>query len=540
MRWIFPLIPLLFFTNCDKQMQADLIVKNATIYTVDSEFSMAEAMAIIDGNITALGSNKMIMNDFDASHIIDAEGRAIYPGFIDPHCHFLAYGENIYWANLVGTASLDEVVERIFAHAKNHSSSWIIGRGWDQNDWEETNFPTKHKLDSLFPDKPVVLYRVDGHAILVNQKALDISNVTVQSSIEGGSLLIQNGELTGVLIDNAQELVERYIPDFSEEEKTKALDSAQSDCFGVGLTTVSDAGLHLEEVLLIDRQIKEDKLQMRIYAMLNPSVENMEYVASGGYSDNRHLFIKAFKLYSDGALGSRGAMLIEPYSDDPENKGFNVLIPEFDSIAKLCLKHNFQLNIHCIGDGAVRMILDKYENYLEPGNDRRWRIEHAQVVNPDDLPRFGKLGVIPSIQATHATSDMYWAEKRLGKRVTYAYAYNDLVESAGLVAGGSDFPVESINPLFGFYAAVARKDQKGWPEGGFQIENALSREEALKSMTIWAAYSNYMDHINGSLEIGKVADFVILDRDIMNVDHAEIFKAKVINTYVDGKMVYPR
>lgn len=274
--------------------------------------------------------------------------------------------------------------------------------------------------------------------------------------------------------------------------------------------------------------------------MLNPTPENIEYVSSGGYSDSEHLFVKSFKLYADGALGSRGALLIEPYSDDPGNIGLDVLIPEFDTIASLCLKFNFQLNIHCIGDGAVRAILDKYSLLLDQGNDRRWRIEHAQVVNPDDLPRFGQLGVIPSVQATHATSDMYWADERLGDRAPHAYAYKDLIRSAGLIAGGSDFPIESINPLFGFYAAVTRQDQKGWPDEGYQMENAISRIEALKAMTIWAAYSNKTDHFNGSLEKGKVADFVIVDRDIMIIENSELYKAQVLNTFIDGSAVYTK
>ncbi|MCH8318794.1 MAG: amidohydrolase, partial [Bacteroidetes bacterium] len=466
----------------------------------------------------------------------------IYPGFIDAHCHFYGYGLNLQNLDLTGTKSFDEVIEKVISHRKKYpGAQWIIGRGWDQNDWKIKEFPAKDTLDKLFPDTPVFLRRIDGHAALANQAALKRTNVTSKTEINGG--LIQkssNGTLTGILIDNAMELVSGFIQEPTYEEKINALLNAQKECFEAGLTTVDDAGLDRSTIDLIDSLQKAGKLTMRIYAMISYSEENKNYYFDRGIYKTDKLNVRSFKLYADGALGSRGACLIEPYNDKAGHYGF-LLQPqkELKQIAKQLYENNFQMNTHCIGDSANRMMLNIYGELLKGKNDKRWRIEHAQVVSKEDINKFGKFNIIPSIQPTHCTSDMYWAESRLGnERISTAYAYRDLFFQNNLVASGSDFPVESINPLFGFYAAVTRKDQNKTPENGFQPENSLSREQALKSMTIWAAYANFEEQEKGSIQPGKFADFVILEDDIMQCEAGKIYEIKVGNTYIGGKKVY--
>jgi predicted amidohydrolase YtcJ len=319
----------------------------------------------------------------------------------------------------------------------------------------------------------------------------------------------------------------------------EAILSAQENCFAVGLTSVHDAGLDKAVIDMMDRLHQSGELKMRINAMLNPTEENFEYYLKKGPYQTDRLHVTALKLYADGALGSRGALMIEPYSDDPGNYGLQVASEEYlRNMAQLADSFGYQVNTHCIGDSANRLMLDIYGSILKEKNDKRWRIEHAQVVHPDDFEKFGKYSIIPSIQATHATSDMYWAGDRLGERLPYAYAYKQLLEQNGWLPNGSDFPVEDINPLFGFYAAVSRKDKEGFPEKGFQKENALTREQALRTMTIWAARSGFDDDRIGSLEPGKMADFVVLEKDLMEVPEKELFAIKVIETWIEGTRLY--
>ncbi len=520
----------------------DMIVTNAKIYTVDSAGTLAEAMSIKDGKIIATGTSDDISSKYKADKILDAKGKSIYPGFIDAHCHFYGYGiTKLLYADLTGTKSLEEVVEVVAKFTKDHPDNpWILGRGWDQNDWQNKTFPTRRELDSLFPEKPVMLTRIDGHAILVNGKTLELAGYNTQTKISGGELMQTHGRLTGVLLDNAADKIKAMVASISNKQIQAALLQAQKDCFGVGLTSVVDAGLNKVVLQNIDLLNKENSLKMRIYAMLSPTAENIETYIKKGIYKTPQLHIASVKLYGDGALGSRGACLLKPYDDRPQTTGFLVNTPEFlDSLCKIAYDHGYQVNTHAIGDSAVRLMLHTYMKYLTAGNDRRWRIEHSQVVSPTDINLYGKYHIIPAVNTTHATSDMYWAADRLGpERVKTAYAYNDLLLQNGWLTNGSDFPVESINPLYGFYAAVARQDQKEWPQGGFLPENALTREEALKAMTIWAAKGSFEEHEKGSLESGKLADFVITDRDIMTCDIHEVPETKVINTYVDGKVVY--
>ena len=539
------LIILWLIMSCQSKQRADLIIYNAIVYTVDEDFSKTEAFAISNGKFVAVGSDEEILSNFESDNTINAKGRPIYPGFIDAHCHFYGYGLNLQNVDLTGTKSFDEVIEKVISHRKKYpGTQWIIGRGWDQNDWEIKEFPTKDTLDKLFPDTPVFLRRIDGHAALANQEALKRSNVTSKTEINDE--LIQkssNGTLTGILIDNAMELVSGFIQEPTYEEKINALLNAQKECFEVGLTTVDDAGLDRSTIDLIDSLHKTSnslKLYIRIYAMISYSEENKNYYFDRGIYKTDKLNVRSFKLYADGALGSRGACLIEPYNDKAGHYGFlRQLQKELKQIAKQLYENNFQMNTHCIGDSANRMMLNIYGELLKGKNDKRWRIEHAQVVSKEDINKFGKFNIIPSVQPTHCTSDMYWAESRLGnERISTAYAYRDLFFQNNLVASGSDFPVESINPLFGFYAAVTRKDQNKTPENGFQPENSLSREQALKSMTIWAAYANFEEQEKGSIQPGKFADFVILEDDIMKCEAGKIYEIKVESTYIGGGKVY--
>lgn len=522
---------------------ADLIVYNGNVYTVNDNFDKAEAFAVKDGKIVAVGTSEEIRGKYKAAEELDAEGKTIYPGFIDAHAHFYRYGLSLQSADLVDTESFKEVVQKVADHRQKYpEADWITGRGWDQNDWPVKEFPTKDTLDLLFPDTPVLLTRIDGHAALANQKALDLAGVTPQTKLVGGLVEVENGKMTGILVDNAIDLVSSKIPAPTEEESREALKIAEANTFAFGLTTVDDAGIDKATVDLIDDMHRKGELQMRVYAMLNPTQGNQDYYFKNGPYKTDRLNVRSFKIYSDGALGSRGACLLEPYHDKHGQYGFLLASEqEFRDIAAKLNEHGFQMNTHAIGDSANRLLLDIYGEILKGENDKRWRIEHAQIINPNDMAKFGKYNIIPSVQPTHATSDMYWAGDRLGKeRVKHAYPFKELMEQNGYIPLGTDFPVESINPFYTFHSAVARQDAKNWPEGGFQMENAMSREDALRGMTIWAAKSNFEENEKGSIEPGKFADFILLDRDLMTVAPEQMREAQVLRTYLDGKLVYKK
>jgi len=546
--------------SCHQKQKANLILYNGVVYTVDGKFSVAQAFAVKDGKFIAVGSNEDIRNRFDAVKTIDAGGKPVYPGFIDAHCHFFSYGKMRTEVDLVGCLSFKEMVGRVVKYSKTNKSPWILGRGWDQNRWPGKEFPVKDTLDKLFPNTPVYLSRVDGHAALVNQKALDLAGINGYTEVDGGSIIhkytpwekhpfiikkgfkIENGKRipysytvfeefpTGVLIDNATDLVKKVISPPTREEMRQYLLNAQADCFKVGLTTVDDAGLDKNVIDLIDSMQKKGELKMRIYAMASGTPENLDYYLSHGLVKTDRLHVCCFKFYADGALGSRGACLLQPYLDKPAEQGFLLNTPQFyKDAAKRIANSSFQMATHCIGDSANRFMLHVYGSVLKSGNNRRWRVEHAQIVNKDDFALFGKYNILPSMQPTHATSDMYWAKDRIGaERLKGGYALKLLLSENGVLPTGSDFPVESINPLYGFYAAVSRQDSLGFPSGGFQPENALTREEALKGMTIGAAYSNFEENEKGSIEPGKCADYVILDKDIITIPIRETRDVKVV------------
>lgn len=524
------------------QQKIDLLIYNTTIYTVDKDFSIKEAMAINNGKIVETGTTKALQKKYSAKKSINANGSFVYPGLIDAHSHFVEYGLDLNKANLVGTTSWSDVLEKLKSFAEQHKEGWLLGEGWDQNDWTAKDFPSNDKLNELFPDRPVVLTRVDGHAIIANKKALDIAGIKAGDTIPGGDIETENGTLTGILIDNATGLVDKKIPDPSLSQLTSALLKAQENCFAVGLTTVSDCGLDYRIMLFIDSLQKANQLKMKMYIMLSDAKRNYEYLFSRGKIKTVRLTVRAFKVYADGALGSRGACLLQPYSDKPGWSGFLLSSQKhFDSVANIIAQHGFQMCTHAIGDSGNRVMLKIYAKYLKGKNDQRWRIEHAQVIDKNDFDLFGKYDIVPSVQPTHATSDMYWAGDRLGKeRLKYAYAYNDLLKQNGWIPLGTDFPVEDISPIKTFYAAVFRQDAKGWPEQGFQMENALSREATLRGMTIWAAKANFEENEKGSLERGKSADFIIADKDLMKAAEKDILNTQILMTFINGEKVFER
>lgn len=529
---------LVFSCNQNQKKSVDTIITHATIYTVDKTFSTATAMAISEGKIVAIGTDSDIQNVYESKNTIDAKGKFIYPGLIDAHCHFYGFGLSLQEVDLRGTRSMKEVIARIKAFQKVKKSDFIVGNGWDQNNWVEKQFPTKEELDAEFPDIPVVLNRIDGHAIIVNSKVLKLAGITKDTKAVGGQIEIKNGEPTGILIDNPMDLVFKIIPKPNRKTQIAALVDAEKNMFHYGLTTVNDAGLDPDVIHLIDSLQKVKVLKINVYAMISANQKNIDlYLKKGIYKTNS-LDVRSFKLFGDGALGSRGACLHKEYSDMAKQYGALLSSPsELKGIAKQIAASDFQLNSHAIGDSANTVLLKIYKEVLTGKKDRRWKIEHAQIIREQDFDYF-KLGIIPSVQPTHATSDMYWAGERLGKeRLKNAYAYKKLLQKAGIIALGTDFPVEQVNPMLTFHAAVARKDSKNYPKGGFQIENALTREETLKGMTIWAAYSNFEEKEKGSLEVGKWADFVIFDQDLMKVNEDQIVKILPKATYLKGAKV---
>lgn len=531
------------FISCTTNKQIDLIVYNAKVYTVDSLFSTVEAFAVNNGVIVELGDSQDLLNKYDAKEKLDVKGKFIYPGFYDAHAHFFMLAEGMDEVNLVGSKSFDEVLERLKAYASaNPDKKWIIGNGWDQNLWEVKDFPTKDSLDKYFPNIPIYLTRVDYHAALANTSALQKASLDSAYFVEGGVISVnEEGLPDGILIDNAMQLVQSHIPKQQNSALLKILRRAQDSLLSVGLTSIVDAGLTKEQIESLKIFYNEDSLAIRDYAMVLANEQSVkDYLRSGTFESDR-LTVRSFKLMADGALGSRGACLLHPYHDAPTN-GFLLQSPEeFDKVIKRLANSNFQVNTHAIGDSANRIILDTYGKYLKDGKKRRWRIEHAQIIAPNDFDKFKEFQIIPSVQPTHATSDMYWAEDRIGPdRIKGAYAYKKLLEEYGLLALGSDFPVEHYNPLYGFHAAVARVDKVGFPEGGFQMENAITREQALRGMTIWAAYSCFQEKKRGSIEKGKDADFVILEDDIMTAPNEKLRDVKTLRTVIAGQTEYLR
>lgn len=529
--------------------QADLVLHHARVYTVDPDYPLAEAFAVRDGRIAMVGTDEAVLAAFPEAPRVDAGGRAVVPGLIDAHAHLMGLGESKLQVDLVGAASKAEVVARLQAfEARLPEGAWLIGRGWDQNDWPEKSFPTRQDLDAAFPERPVWLRRIDGHAAWANTAALRVvglEQLGAMADPEGGRIVRDaGGAPTGVFIDAAMEIVDRHVPPPTEAQREEALRLALAETARYGLTGVHDAGIDTADVALYRRAVDEGWFTLRLYGMIGGRGETFDHFCANGplVGYGGRLTVRSVKFYIDGALGSRGAALLDDYTDEPGNRGLLLKQPEaFVEDVRRSLACGFQVNTHAIGDRGNRVVLDAYEQAMRESGRAggRHRIEHAQVVALDDIPRFAALDVIASMQPTHATSDMYWAAERLGpERIRGAYAWRRFLDGGARIAFGSDFPVERVDPLLGFYAAVTRQDAGGWPEGGWQPDQRLTREEALRAFTLDAAYAAFQEDELGSLSPGKRADFVVLSRDIMTVPAPEILQAEVVATYLDGRPVY--
>lgn len=534
-----------------QQRPADLVITNARIYTVDPTRPLADAMAVRDGRVAFVGSERgALALRGSNTRVVDLDGNTVIPGITDAHAHLLNLGVSLRTVDLVGTSSFEEVIARVAAKARElPAGSWILGRGWDQNQWSDTRFPHHEALSRAVPDHPVYLTRVDGHAALVNAAALRAAGVTAATADPEGGRVERTaaGEPAGVLVDAAMGLVAEQIPESPRAERIAAIEAAIAEANRWGLTGIHDAGVDASTIELYEELARAGRYNLRNYVMIRPTDAALErFFRRGvqtGLHDNR-LWIRSIKISADGALGSRGAALLEPYSDEPHHSGLVTTSGErIREVAVRALRAGFQVNTHAIGDRANRIVLDAYEAALDevPVADHRFRVEHAQILHHADIPRFGELGVIPSMQGSHQTSDMYWAGRRLGESRLYgAYAWRSLLDQGLVIPNGSDFPVEHVNPLISFHAVISRQDANDYPPGGWYPAQRMTRDEALKSMTLWPAFAAFQEDLLGSLTPGKLADFVVLDQDIMRVPAEDVLATRVLATYLGGEPVYER
>lgn len=542
---------LLALAGCRVKENADLIITNAHVVTLDERQTRAEAVAIRDGKILAIGGRTAIAARFATTRTEDVNGALVLPGFTDAHLHLLGIGRGLQQINLTGTTAYADVLDRVKDRLRTvPAGRWVRGRGWDQNDWAVKTFPDHAALSSLSADHFVYLTRVDGHAVLVNRNVLELCGITKATRDPSGGTILRNarGEPTGVFIDNAIDLITPFIPVPTREEDSTALAMAMDTCTKAGLTSVHDAGVDMATLSLYEDFGRRRLLNLRIYAMLEGSQPGLldTFFQRGPQKDLQggFLSIAAIKFYADGALGSRGAALLEPYSDQPGQSGLILTEPSvLERMANTAIQKGFQVGVHAIGDRGNRMVLDIYERAFAAqhvtGASVRFRIEHAQVLSDRDIPRLAAMGVIASMQPTHCTSDMYWAEDRLGPlRIKGAYAWRRLMNQGTIIACGSDAPVESFAPLWGIYAAVTRQDHKGWPDGGWFAGERMTVLEAIRGFTMNAAYAAFEETKRGSIEPGKSADLVVLSRDITTIPPADILKTDVLMTIVDGRIVY--
>lgn len=529
--------------------QADFVVVNARVYTVEAAQPVAEAFAVRGDRFLLVGSAAQVTAAYPDAPRLDAGGRAIVPGLIDAHVHLMNLGVARLTADLVGAASKAEVLDRLAAFAATlPEGTWLVGRGWDQNDWPEKTFPTRQDLDARFPDRPVYLVRIDGHAAWVNTAALRAAGGLAENPAPEGGRIVRDasGAPTGILVDAAMDLVGARMPAATEAQLDRALTLALEETARYGLTGVHEAGVDLATVARYERRIVRGTFPLRVYAMVGGRGPTFDFFCQHGpvLGAGDRLWVRSVKYYMDGALGSRGAALLAPYHDDPENEGLLFQAPvAFTADVAQALRCGYQVNTHAIGDRGNRVALDAYEAaFAQVGAGAgRHRVEHAQVLAPADIPRFATLGVIASVQPTHATSDMPWAEERVGpERIGGAYAWRSLLDAGARLALGSDFPVEGVNPLLGFYAAVTRQDASGVPAGGWYPDERLTREEALRGFTLDAAYAAFLENETGSIAAGKLADFVVLSRDVMTVPAAEILQTEVVATYLGGQPTFGR
>jgi len=562
-------LSLLSILGLNAQNQTDtLVYKAEKIYTADTGFSVATSMVVSNGVILYIGSDKTADSLYPKARTINYGNNIIYPGFIDAHCHFLAYTKGLSQADLVATKSEQEVIKRLKKYVKKNKAlfrnidsnpkPWIVGRGWDQNDWENKEFPNMDALNKAFPNLPVCLSRIDGHAVWINQAAIHTLRLNPDTLVEGGEFIFSKpiptadlmnsaknpnpGTFNGICIDNAAEIVKNQIPDVPYSVWQPNLKTGLKNCHSQGLTQLVEAGIKVEDITMIQDLQSKKELSMRIYAMLACSEENLSYVSRNGMIFDDMLTVRSMKFYLDGALGSRGALLKGDYCDQLGHKGLQLMtIPKFEMYQVYLLNKGFQVCVHAIGDSANTIALNTFNKNIPEGYDARWRIEHAQIVSGKDQKLFSKRSIIPSVQPTHATSDAAWADSRLCNTINKGgYAYQNLLRQSKIIALGTDFPVEGISPIHTFYSATQRMDAGGKLEKPFIGEQALSRKQALWGMTLWAAYANFDETRTGSLETGKLADFVVLNTDIMTAEPSKILKTKVKATYLGGAAVYSR
>ena len=533
----FAILIVMLTTSCTLKQQVDLIITNGNIYTVNSDFDKAEAIAINDGKIIAVGTSEEITKNYKSADLIDVNGETIIPGFVNSYCNFYKLGLTLQKIDLTEVTSFEEVIQQLDEFKKEKNSDFIIGYGWNHNNWDNKALPTKEMLDEIFPDTPVVLSHQKMNIILVNQAALDLAKIDENTFIEGGEIFKKQDKLSGIISGNAIILVNKIIIKPNLNTSTHALKDAENYCFSMGFTTIDDAGLDIEIINLIDSLQTRDELKIRIYAMVNANEKNLNYYLNHGTFKTERLNVNSFKVMADGPLGSRNALLKKSYSDRDNYIGGLITNPDsILSLAQRIINSDFQMNTYAIGDSANALVLKTYANTIKSQTNRRWRIEHTQVISKEDLDYFTE--IIPSIQPTHALSDLYSPKDRLGsERIEDAFAYKKLLEINGRIALGTDFTDENLSPMHTFYAAVARKNISGYPKDGFEIINSLSREETLKGMTIWAAYANFEENEKGSIEVGKFADFIILNQDLMEIKIEDVPNTKVLKTFVNGEMV---
>jgi predicted amidohydrolase YtcJ len=549
----FAVLLLLFTAACSSQ-EDGFILHNVNGYTIagdNMELVTFDAIAVQDGKVVTTGALNDLQQEMEGFNLIDGEGKTLIPGLIDAHTHVMGLGYQQLDVDVQGVDSLEETLEIIGQYAEdNPDLEWIQGRGWNQVLWEENEFPTAEDLDLVVPDRPVYLTRVDGHAAWTNSRAMEIAGISRDTpDLQGGVVLRDEfGDATGIFVDATMNYIEDHIPARTAEENYQAFELALQEMTKHGLTSVHDARINVDTWEMYKDFADEGELITRIYAMIGGTGDTFDELAQNGpiesYADDM-LALRSVKISADGALGSRGAAMIEHYHDDPGNSG--LLFYDQQELNEMVIKgasNGFQMNIHAIGDAANRQVLDAFQNAKEELGDQsdlRHRVEHAQIVHPDDIPRFVELDLIASMQPTHATSDMNMAEDRVGsERMEGAYAWQTFLDQGTVIAGGSDFPVEDVNPFYGLYSSITRQDHGGMPPGGWYSEHRLSREETLRIFTRDAAYSAHQEDVLGTLEAGKWADFILIDRDIFEVDASEIWQTEVLETWVAGEKVYQK
>ena len=539
MRYFISFSLLIFLlSSCYKGKSVDLIVHNAKIHTQTDDGIVHQAMAVKDGKIVEVGAERQILNKYSAKEVIDAAGKDVYPGFTDAHGHLLSYANKLLSLDLTDSKSFQEVLVRLEKYQSRYARKFIVGNGWDQSLWANDSFPTNEELNKLFPTIPVCLFRIDGHALLANDALLRLAKITPQSSIAGGTIEVKDKKCTGMLTDNAMLPIYSLLPKYPKKEIQSALKDIELELLQYGITGVHEAGIEFEHIDLFQELIDKKAFKLEVYAMLLNSERNIAFAKKQGVYQYKNLSIRSFKIFGDGALGSRGAFLKQPYSDKHSHFGVLTTPPdEMKKIAALCESVGYQMNTHAIGDSTNALMLHLYQRIFEVNKDHRWRIEHAQIVDPNDFVLFGKYAIFPSVQPTHATSDQHWAEKRVGsQRLKGAYAYKTLLNQFGMLAIGTDFPIESTDPFLTIHAAVQRKNAQNFPSSGYLTSESISLEQCIKGMTIWAAFAAFQENRLGTLEKGKDATFVIFERPVVS---APIYKPNfAAYTFIKGEKVY--